>query len=128
MRLLLLLLPLIFYSCAADKLVSQTGIDEISFGGGGGFTGQVSNFKLTSDGELFDKIKKIKEVNSKITLEVFEKAQELKDYSFNSPDNMYSFIEIKSEGKINRIVWSLSSPEIEKKVTDLHKSLMLLIK
>ena len=128
MRMCFLLLFTIFYSCTADKLVSQTGIDEINFGSGGGFTGQVNNFKLKSDGELFDKIKKIKEVNSKTTLEAFEKAQELKDYSFNSPDNVYSFIEIKSKGKINRIVWSLSSPDIDKKVTDLHNSLMLLIK
>jgi pyruvate/oxaloacetate carboxyltransferase len=128
MRMYFLLLFVIFYACTADKLISQTGIDEINFGGGGGFTGQVNNFKLKSDGDLFDKIKKIKEVSSKTTLEAFEKAQELKDYSFNSSDNVYSFIEIKSKGKINRIVWPLSSSDVDKKVIDLHNSLMLLTK
>lgn len=128
MRICFLLLFTIFYSCTSDRLVSQTGIDEINFGSGGGFTGQVNNFKLMANGKLFDEIKKIREVNSKTTLETFKKAQELKNYSFNSPDNVYSFIEIKSKGKINRIVWSLSSSDIDKKVTDLQKSLMLLIK
>lgn len=128
MRTYFLLLLAIFYSCTTDKLISQTGIDEINFGGGGGFTGQVNNFKLSSEGELSDKIKKLKEVNSKVTLKAFEKAKELKDYSFNSPDNVYSFIEIKSKGKVNRIVWSLSSSEVNRKVIDLHNSLMLLTK
>lgn len=128
MRKCFLLFIIIFYSCTADKLVSKTGVDEINFGTGGGFTGQVNSFKLNPGGALFDKINRIKKVNSKATLEAFKKAQELKDYSFNSPENVYSFIEIKSKGKINRIVWSLSSSDVDKKVIDLHNSLMLLTK
>jgi len=110
------------------KIALKTGIDEINFGSGGGFTGEVKTYTLTADSKLFELEKELTKINSKETLKLFNEAKELKGYTFNKPDNMYSFIEIKTKEKTNRIVWSFGSTSVDKKATELHEKLMTLIK
>ena len=105
-----------------SKIAVKTGIEEISFGNGGGFTGEVKTYKLTADCKLFEK--ELKKVESKKTLELFNQAKELKDLNFNEPENMYSFIEIKTKEKTNRIVWAYGSTTVDKKVIELYNELL----
>ena len=110
------------------KIAVETGIDEISFGYGGGFTGEVKTYNLTAKSKLIELEKELKKIDSKTTLSIFNDAKAIKDYTFNEPENMYSFIEIKTKDKTNRIVWAFSSKKVYKKATELHKRLMTLIK
>lgn len=128
MKLYSILFLLILNSCITDKTAEKVGIDEIYFGSGGGFTGEVKTYRLTSDSKLLEENKELKKIDSKITSAIFIEAKEIKDYSFNKPDNMYSFIELKTKGKVNRIVWAFGSLEVDKKAIELHKKLMNLIK
>jgi hypothetical protein len=80
----------------------NTGIEEITFGSGGGFTGVVKTYKLTSCGKLFDDDTELEKVSSKKTFELFTQAKVLKDVDFNRPDNLYRFIEIKTKEKTNK--------------------------
>lgn len=107
-----------------SKIAVKTGIEEISFGSGGGFTGEVKTYKLTSECNLFEKETQLKKVESKKTFELFNQAKELKDVVFNEPDNMYSFIEIKTNEKTNRIVWAYGSTTVDKKVIELYNALL----
>lgn len=111
-------------SCMTSKIAVKTGIEEISFGNGGGFTGEVKTYKLTSDCKLFEKETELKNVESKKTLELFNQAKELKDLNFNEPENMYSFIEIKTKDKTNRIVWAYGSTAVDKNVIKLYNELL----
>ncbi len=111
-------------SCMTSKIAVKTGIEEISFGNGGGFTGEVKTYKLTADCKLFEKETEFKKVESKKTLELFNQAKELKDLNFNEPENMYSFIEIKTKEKTNRIVWAYGSTTVDKKVIELYNALL----
>jgi hypothetical protein len=107
-----------------SKIAIETGIEEISFGNGGGFTGVVNTYKLTADCKLFEKEKELKKVDSKKTLKLFNQAKELKDLNFNQPENIYSFIEIKAKEKANRIVWAYGSTTVDKKVIELYNELL----
>lgn len=107
-----------------SKIAVKTGIEEISFGNGGGFTGEVKTYELTSDCKLFEKETELKNVESKKTLELFNQAKELKDLNFNEPENMYSFIEIKTKDKTNRIVWAYGSTAVDKNVIKLYNELL----
>lgn len=105
----------------------QTGIKEINFGNGGGFTGEVKTYVLTADSKLLEKGKELKKVKSKTTLSLYNKALAVKDYSFNEPDNIYVFIEIKTNEKTNRIVWHVGS-KIDDKIIELYNNLISITK
>lgn len=123
MKLYTLIMLFVFNACGTGKMAVKTGIDEIRFGGGGGFTGQIETYTLRADCKLLKKEKELKKIDTKKTLMLFNQASELKEYKFNKPDNMYSFIEIKSKGNINRIVWPYGSTTIDKKVIELYNNL-----
>lgn len=111
-------------SCMSSKIAVKTGIEEISFGNGGGFTGEVKTYKLTADCKLYEKENELKKVESKKTLELFKQAEELKNLNFNEPENMYSFIEIKTKDKTNKIVWAYGSTTVDKNVIKLYNELL----
>lgn len=128
MKILPLFLCILLNSCMTGKIATKTGIEEIHFGNGGGFTGEVKTYTLTSECKLIQNDKELKKIDSKITFEIFNSAKHLKDYQHNNPDNMYSFIELKTKEKTNRIVWSYNSTDIDKKVTELYDKLILTTK
>ena len=105
----------------------QTGIKEINFGNGGGFTGEVKTYNLTADSKLLEKGGELKKVKSETTLSIYNKALVVKDYSFNEPDNIYMFIEIKTNEKTNRIVWHVGSA-IDNKIMELYNNLISITK
>lgn len=124
MKKIKLLLLVILSSCITHKTIKKTGIEEISFGSGGGFTGEVKTYKLSSNGKLFEKGVEIKKIESKSTLKFFNQAKQLKDIDYNKPGNMYSFLEIKTKNKTNRIVWSDGSTDVDKRITELYAELI----
>ena len=128
MKILAVLFLIILNSCITGNIGVKTGIYEIQFGSGGGFTGEVKTYILTADCKLFEEDKELNKIKSKTTLEIFKEAQAINEHSFNEPGNMYSFIEIKTKDKTNRIVWAFGSTKVDKRVTELHKRLMILYK
>lgn len=118
----------ILCSCASGKVISPNNIEEITFGSGGGFTGQIRIYTLTSEGELFENDESIKNISSRHKRELFTKATELVDYSYNEPGNIYSFVQIKSNNKTNRIVWKYQAADLDQKVLSLYNSLMSITK
>jgi hypothetical protein len=107
-----------------SKDISKTEIQEIQFGNGGGFTGEIITYTLNGNGLLNKADSEIKKLKNKKTFEYFKEAQNLKDYKFNEPENVYSFLEIKTKNKTNRIVWYLGSNNIDNKVIELYNNLL----
>ena len=60
--------------------------------------------------------------------EIFEKANELKSYQFNQPENMYSFIEIQTKENKQNITWGFGSTKVDNRVTELYNKLINLTK
>ena len=124
MKIYYLLLFVLLNSCATNKMLEKTGVEEINFGHGGGFTGELKTYKLTAKGKLFEKGTEIKTLDSKTTLKLFKQAKELINLDFQKPENMYSFLEIKTKDKTNRIVWADASTAVDKRVVELYNELL----
>lgn len=124
----LLLLLVTLNSCVMNRIAKRTGIDDISFGNGGGFTGEVKTYRLSADCKLFEGELEIKKNELRKTSAIFISAKAFKDLKFNEPENMYSFIEIKSKEGTNRIVWAHGSTSVDKKVIELYNELITTIK
>ena len=57
-------------------------------------------------------------------MELFNQAKEFKELNFNQPENMYSFFEIKTKEKTNRIVWAYGSITVNKKLIQFYNELL----
>src|SRR6185369_164807 len=94
-------LILIFFSCKNSKLIPEIRIENITFGSGGGFTGRITTYSLSPDGQLNlvegEKIDSIKKIDLQQMNEILEKAKALKGYQYNTSGNMNAFLEIKSD-------------------------------
>lgn len=122
-----LFLPLVafsmlFFSCSKKftSPLEATG-PQISFGSGGGFSGQVNEFVLLSNGQLFEKVAfkeefvKLPKVKKAQVDQIFETYQTLNfsELSVREPGNMYSFISFKEDKEEHRLVWGNVCPSQE---------------
>jgi hypothetical protein len=114
-----------------EKLAQYQGV-EITFGSGGGFTGQEVSYTLTYTGKLVktDKLKnetvELKKLNSGNALNIFEQITELNiaGLDFNHPGNKYYFIrETKKTGE-EKVVWGDGQKNPPQAVLDYYKLLM----
>jgi hypothetical protein len=118
-------------SCISGKVAVKTGIEEICFGYGGGFTGKSTTYVLSPNGYLSkqgDENKVLKKVDYKTTLEFFTIAQEIQNVLFNEPENAYSFVQIESKNSANRIVWATGSTKGPRRVVLLYDQLISITK
>lgn len=99
-------------SCSSTKSTSNTLIPEqIRFGYGGGFTGAVTKYCITSSGKSFKQqnfdISKIRASTTGIE-DCFEQCHAIGfgQMEMNSPGNTYSFIEHKVGDELHRITWN----------------------
>ena len=129
MNKILIILTLLLNSCMTGKQITNTGIEEINFGSGGGFTGIEHIYILEKDGSIKNKDQNVvNELKKKEVISVFENAKELTDFKLNQPENMYSFITIISESDTNRLVWGQETSSIHPNILTLHENLMNKIK
>ncbi len=110
----------VIVSCSSSKSVfnPQTSkMDFMTFGTGGGFTGQVTKYYLTKNGTLYTQIGDITEKVG--TISKSSCAQIYANYtllgldtlSLNEPGNKYYFIELSSKNVKNAIKWGKSPLE-----------------
>jgi len=111
----ILLLIIIQFGCKSallppDKYQSA----QISFGSGGGFSGEFHEYTLLDDGRLFKKsrdgmsFEELKSVDKKLTKQIFDNITTfgIDKYQYNQPQNLYYFLAYSAHGETNKIVWS----------------------
>lgn len=128
MKISLLFALLTLISCSTGRSIVKTTIEDIRFGSGGGFTGKENVYCLNSVGELSVEGKILKQIDLKNTLLLFKEAKRFQKYSFNEPQNTYSFIVIKSKDSINKIVWGPGSKKTNQEITHFYDELISLTK
>ena len=125
----LLLLGFMLISCTVTKKIVSTGIQEVSFGGGGGVTGVVREYRLLSSGELLLGDQLLASLPKEEVLYIFSEAKKLSDYEYKKPHNMSLFLSIKQlSGVENRIVWHAMDKDIDPEVSKLYDKLKSFIK
>lgn len=127
MKIIFIIICIILSSCITGKNINKTGIEEIHFGYGGGFTGKSTTYLLSANGQLSIQGNEVlKKIDKKATLIIFTEAQKIAAVSFNEPENVYSFIQIKTRNSINRIVWGFGSAKVPEDVVPLYDQLISL--
>ena len=124
---------------SADQLPN----DQILFGTGGGFSGEVNKFILLQNGQIFhenykpygDKstqrvVQELEPMPKKVAAEFYLRMDSLRldKYDFFRPGNMYSFMGLQTELIDHEVRWGAPSYPVREDVEDLHGSLMEAIK
>lgn len=131
LSIIFLVLSFVIVSCSSQEKLANYKDVEISFGSGGGYTGQEIVYTINSDGEVFmsDNLKnettELPKLKTKKTLELFEQLTEINigSLDFNHPGNMYSFIQETKEGKSKKIVWGDGQETPPKTVLEYYQLL-----
>lgn len=127
MRVIISITVFFILGCSSQKILSDSKVDNIRFGGGGGFTGHVDSYKLNSKGQLTKGDSLILKLKKKDVVSFFNEAKELLNYDYKKYGNLYSFIEITGINT-NYIVWSFGDLSISANAKNLHKKLNTLLK
>ena len=125
---ILLPIAVLFTSCSSGL--------NITFGSGGGFTGEYIEYVIDGDqtlsksdpssGEL-EVIRKVSktEINI-IVIALYDK--EIESIDYNVPGNMSKYMEINNEGKLKRLTWSDEEQnESTEKLDFMYKLLINLV-
>jgi len=129
----MIILLILFNSCSVTKNIYS--IEKISFGNGGGFTGNVTEYTLDSNGTIskFESIPKkseiIKTIKKNEIQNIYKKAEELplETYEFNHPGNNYNFIKVSKKGKEYYISWGDGIHSVKSEVEEFYNNLLTLL-
>lgn len=127
----------IFYNCNSTKNIIPNDYKgkQIIFGYGGGFTGEIKEYILLDNGNLYlnnantKEIKLIKLVDKKKTKELFLTLANLmlEKYEFKHPFNNYKFLKLKKGISTIEIIWGNPKYQPKKEISDFYNSLFLII-
>ena len=118
-------------SCKSSKITfdpENTTQDFITFGNGGGITGQSKKYYFTNDGKIYlqniDSIQLVTTLPVKTSAQIFESYMKLglDKNILNEPGNRYYFLEMKTKDMNHALKWGrneLLNPNIEKFYTIL---------
>lgn len=105
---------MIFSNCKTNnELPLDYDGPSITFGKGGGFSGQVKEYQLLPDGRIFkmtphdDQAMLIDRIDKNSTTQIFNSYYDLgiDNLEINDPGNMYSFLIMKKDNKEHKIQW-----------------------
>jgi hypothetical protein len=129
----MIILLFLFNSCSVTKNVYS--IEKISFGNGGGFTGNIIEYSIDTNGTItkFEIITKktitIKTIEKKDIRNIYRKAEELplETYEFNYPGNTYNFIKVLKNGKEYYISWGDGKHSVKSEFEEFYNNLLTLL-
>jgi hypothetical protein len=106
---------------------------QLIFGNGGGFTGEITEYHLLSDGRIVYKslndtiYNVLSRIGKSKATACFEDSKKMKlnTMKFSEPGNRYFFIAVKEAGKPeNRIVWGDAEQPVLDEIKNFYKTLM----
>lgn len=125
---LLLLMSLVYCGLFSCKSQQFTPYDfegrQIIFGQGGGFSGQVTEYTLLENGQLFAGTNKegfvdeLKSVDKKVVKQIFSSSSDngYDTISFDKPGNQYFYINFKKGDHTNLVQWAPGEQGISKEL------------
>lgn len=130
MKLIFQILLLLFTGVSGCK--KNTGFEEVKFGEGGGFTGAVTEYKMSANGDVFIKdaesntYKKIKTIAKDKIKEFGDAIHKIPNaaYIINKPGNIYYFLETS----LGKITWGASDLTIPTEVQTAYDLLSSTVK
>ena len=123
LNIVIILLSVVCTACTTIGIMENNRVEEVSFGSGGGVTGEIITYTLNRDGNIYRNGSFMKRVPKKEVNRLFGKIRAISDYRYNIPQNMYNFLEINTKGKKNEIVWGILDKKIDSRVTAIYSEL-----
>ena len=127
LNIIIILLSVVCTACTTIGIMENNRVEEVSFGSGGGFTGEIIKYTLNRDGNIYRNGSFIKRVSKKEVNRLFGKLKTISDYHYNISDNMYNFIEINMKSKKNEIVWGVVDKNIDSRVISIYSALKIIL-
>ncbi len=127
-----ILVVVITASCTSQKVLTQYAGTEIVFGNGGGFTGQVNEYTLSTDGSITlvkslegDTVV-INTVSKKTAGKIFTLFSEsgLDTLDFKYPGNRYYFIKERKDGIKHEVIWGDPNHPVPSQIENLYTLLI----
>jgi len=109
----------------------------ITLANGGGFTGQVIEYVILEDGQVYRKnsmdqsVKAYTKLNKDIVKQIFDNYNvlELNKVELNDPGNMYFYISFADKDEIHKITWNTeSTDELAQKAKLFYQTVLNRIK
>ncbi|MBC7923966.1 MAG: hypothetical protein H7Z75_23075 [Ferruginibacter sp.] len=105
---------------------------QLTFGSGGGFTGQVTEYTLLENGQLFEtnsltkETKELKRVGSSARKQLWAATEklELEKRDFNHPGNQYTFLQRKRGPTTHRVTWGNPDHPVPDDIRAVHQQLV----
>ena len=131
-----IIMTFIVVGCSSQNGLAKYGNTEIVFGSGGGYSGQVIEYRINTDrmlsstNSLTKETKTIGKLSKKVTKHLYDELNRLKlpliDY--NKPGNMSHFVKQSKGNKESKVVWGDISEDIPKDVKAYYNLLMSIVK
>lgn len=124
---------LFFFICSACATSQKAtyAVQSIAFGSGGGFAGTVTRYELLFDEKVLKKggetLRTVEEEELQM-IQALVLDHDLMNKTFNAPYNMYQFIELNAQGKVQNFVWGNSTQPPPVEVSELYAALVTLAK
>lgn len=125
-----------FSGCKSQSYSSSQLPDkQIIFGKGGGFSGEVTEYILLENGQMFrsssfeQEITEIKKIDPQEAAQFFSQmaALQLEKEDFDHPGNMYYFLSSKSPGNQSKVIWGNGEYPVREDIQNFYNSLTKLI-
>lgn len=106
--------------------------EQLRFGHGGGFTGAVTEYCLTSKGVLYKQemgtLSKLK-VDKEEAAQCFAKCKAIQftEIEVTNPSNFYAFIAHHQQDSVHRVDWNPHHPTLSTDLRDFHNMLLALV-
>ena len=127
LNIVIILLSVVCTACTTIGIMENNRVETVSFGSGGGVTGEIITYTLNRDGNIYRNGSFMKRVPKKEVNRLFGKLKTISDYHYNISDNMYNFIEINMKSKKNEIVWGVVDKNIDSRVISIYSALKIII-
>lgn len=123
LNIVIILLSIVCTACTTIGIMENNRVETVSFGSGGGVTGEIITYTLNRDGNIYRNGSFMKRVPKKEVNRLFGKIRAISNYRYNIPNNMYNFLEINTKGKKNEIVWGVLDKNIDSRVMAIYSEL-----
>jgi len=131
---LVLFAPLAFlFGCKTTQFTKNNLPDkQIRVGGGGGFTGHVTEYIFLENGQVFkhyplrEDMTEIEKLKKKVATELFIRvdSMQLDTIKHSHPGNMYYYVQIKKDQLDHKITWGNGTYPVIDTVQNLAKELL----
>jgi hypothetical protein len=126
------MVTLLIFGCHTQLYTpeSYTG-NQLMFGEGGGFSGQIIEYTLLENGQLFitnsiaKETKPVRKISKNHARALFRQAEKIRmdTLNFNYPGNIYYFIRLQEENQLQATTWGSNDHQVPTAIQNFYQVL-----